>query len=246
MAFKLVLTAALFDALSDAHKALYKKNETTGEYLLDVDPADLPDVTGLKKKTEELLAEKKEEQRKREEAERERAKKDGDITALESSWQTRLETETGGLKTKVSKRDQQLARLTVGRAATEMAAELAIAGSAKALLPHIERRLKMELNEETDEVTIRVLNAAGQPSAMTLDQLKDEFRHDSAFAPLIVASKANGSGADGGKNKGGGAANGKSFDEMTEAERIELNKKNPVEFRRLKDDHRKAQRAARG
>jgi hypothetical protein len=59
-----------------------------------------------------------------------------------------------------------------------------------------------------------------------------------------VASKANGSGADGGKGKGGGAPGGKSFEEMTEAERIELNRKNPTEFRRLKEDHRKAQRAA--
>lgn len=241
--FKLTLDQAGFDALEEGHKAFYKKDEKTGAYHLDLDPADIPDVEGLKKKNQELLDEKKAEQRKREEAERERAKKEGDIAALETSWQTRLDTETGTLKTENDGLKSQLERLTVGRAATELAAELAVVtngvSSAKALLPHIERRLKMEAGAD-GEIKVRVLDAAGKPSAMTLDQLKDEFRNDPVFAPLIAASKANGGGADGGKDNGGGGAT-KKFAEMTEAERAELHRKDPAEFKRQSEAHKAAQ-----
>lgn len=245
--FKLTLDQAGFDALEEGHKAFYKKDEKTGAYHLDLDPADIPDVEGLKRKNQELLDEKKAEQRRREEAERERAKKDGDIAALETSWQTRLDTETGTLKGENQKLTSQLESLTVGRAATELAAELAVVtngvSSAKALLPHIERRLKMEVSAD-GEVKVRVLDTAGKPSAMTLDQLKDEFRNDPVFAPLIAASKAGGSGADGGKNNGGGGAT-KKFKDMSEAERIELHRKDPAEFKRQKaefDAEQKKQR----
>jgi hypothetical protein len=245
--FKLTLDQAAFEALEEGHKAFYKKDEKTGAYHLDLDPADIPDVEGLKRKNQELLDEKKAEQRRREEAERERAKKEGDITALETSWQTRLETETGTLKGENQKLATQLERLTVGRAATELAAELAVVtngvSSAKALLPHIERRLSMETTSD-GEVKVRVLDTAGKPSAMTLDQLKDEFRNDPVFAPLIAASKAGGSGADGGKNNGGGGAT-KKFADMNEAERTELHRKDPAEFKRQSEAHKATQQRQR-
>lgn len=223
------------DNLDEPSKALYKKDEKTGKFHLDVDPADIPDVGGLKAKVQELLDEKKEEQRKARENADKAAKAAGDIEALEKSWGERLASETGGLKSEVSKRDAQLAKLTVGRAATEIAAELAVVtngvSSAKALLPHIERRLQMEM--VGDEVRVRVLDANGKPSAMTIDQLKDEFRNDAVFAPLIQASKAGGSGADGGKGNGGGGA-AKSFNDLTEKERTELWRRDPAEFNRQK------------
>lgn len=231
MAFKLIIDDAAFQALPEAHQPLYTK-QADGSYKLDVDPEDIPDVTGLKSKVTELLEEKKREKALREAAERERAVKDGDITALEESWKTRLETETGTLKSEVTKRDAQLARLTVGRTAVEMAAELAVVtngvSSAKALLPHIERRLTMQMDGE--DATVRVLDTSGKLSAMTLDQLKDEFRNDPVFAPLIQASKGGGSGADGGKGGGGGAT--KQFKDMTEAERVALHQKDPAAFKR--------------
>lgn len=234
------------EGLDDAQKALYKLDEKSGKYHLDVDPADIPDVNGLKTKVQELLDEKKEEQRKAREAAEKAAKASGDIAALEQSWQTRLDTETGALKTESQKKDAMLARLTVGRAATEIAAELAVVNngvsSAKALLPHIERRLTMEM--DGDEVKVRVLDVNGKPSAMTLEQLKDEFRNDPVFAPLISASKAGGSGADGSKDNGGGGAT-KKFKDMNESERTELHRKDPAEFKRQKaefDAEQKKQR----
>lgn len=234
--FKLILNQAQYDALDDSLKVAYKKNETSGNYDLDLDPAEIPDVTGLKNKVTELLDEKKESDRKAREATEKLARESGNVAALDESWQKRLDTETGALKGDLTKKDALLAKLTVGRAATEIAAELAVVtngvSSAKALLPHVERRLAMEMDGE--EVKVRVLDVNGKPSALTLDQLKDEFRSDPVFAPLITASKAGGSGGDGGKGNGGGGAT-KKFSELTEKERTELYRKDPAEFKRLKD-----------
>ncbi|MBU4717038.1 hypothetical protein IF170_23790, partial [Salmonella enterica subsp. enterica serovar Typhimurium] len=56
-----------------------------------------------------------------------------------------------------------------------------------------------------------------------------------AFSHLIKANAASGGGASGGK--GGGAA--KMFSEMTEAERLELHRTNPAEFKRQLEALRK-------
>ncbi|WP_223531259.1 putative metallopeptidase [Pseudomonas sp. GL-R-19] len=55
----------------------------------------------------------------------------------------------------------------------------------------------------TDEV--EGFDKQGKLSASTLDELKAEFANNTAFAPLIVGSKASGGGA-GGAGHGGGAA----------------------------------------
>lgn len=247
MAFKLKITKTAYDALSDEHKALYVQIGETDEYKLDVDDEDLPDVDGLRKKNQQLLDEKKAEQRRREDAERERAKRDGDVAALETSWQTRLDNETGTLRTENQRMVAQLQSLTVGRAATELAAELAVVtngvSSAKALLPHIASRLSMEAGED-GVVKIRVLDADGKPSAMTLDQLKEEFKGDPVFAPLIQASKAGGSGADGGKG-GGGGADTKSFADMTSTERTALFRSNPTKFKQMQAEWKASNPPAR-
>lgn len=92
--------------------------------------------------------------------------------------------------------------MTVEATASAMAAELAVEGSAKALLPHIRARMTMELRD--GKPTAVILGPDGKPSALTVAELKQEFINDAAFAPLIVGSKASGAG--GGKGgKGGGA-----------------------------------------
>lgn len=203
------------EGLDESQHDLY--TEKDGKYVLNIEGMpQQEDVSGLKNKVNELLAEKKAaEQKAKESAEaarkeaEEAARKSGNVEALEKSWQekysrrenelsTQLETERNSLQS-------QIKALTVGRTATDLAAELAIQGSAKALLPHIERRLGMDIRD--GKPTVVVLDAAGNPSAATLDELKAEFTNDVAFAPLIVGSKASGGGA-GGAGKGGGAAQG--------------------------------------
>lgn len=93
--------------------------------------------------------------------------------------------------------------MTVGQTATKLAAELAISGSADVLLPHIQSRLTVEIKDGAPSV--RVLDLQGKPTALTIDELKQEFISNKAFAPLIAASKATGGGASTTNNSGSGA-----------------------------------------
>lgn len=215
------------EGVDEAVRALY--TEKDGKFVLGIEG--LPqqeDVTGLKAKVDELLGEKKLAEKKAREAEElartereEAARKSGNVEELERSWSekyNRREAELNGmLEQERGTLSTQIRDLTVGRTATDIASALAIPGSAKALLPHIERRLSVE--QRDGKPVVVVLDQQGKLSAATLDELKAEFANDTAFAPLIAGSKASGGGA-AGAGGGGGAAKGKiggTKDERTAA-----------------------------
>ncbi len=194
------------DTIDEPLRGLYEEKE--GKFRLKVDG--LPNDEGLKKKNQELLDELKGFKRTQKEKDDQLAKereellaKNGDVEALRKSYEDKI----GKFSTEFSEKEKsyqtQLQRLTVGQAATTLAAELAIPGHAMALLPHIQPRLAMELREGVP-VTV-VIGLDGKPSAMTIEELKAELAATQVLAPLIAASKAAGGGASGGGN-GGGAA----------------------------------------
>lgn len=204
------------EGVDEAVRALY--TEKDGKFVLGIEG--LPqqeDVSGLKAKVDELLGEKKAAEKKAREAEEaarlereELARKSGNVEELERSWTekfSRREAElTGTLEQERATLSGQIRDLTVGRTATDIASALAVQGSAKALLPHIERRLSVE--QRDGKPVVVVLDSQGKLSAATLDELKAEIANDAAFAPLIAGSKASGGGA-GGAGGGGGAPKGK-------------------------------------
>ena len=204
------------EGVDEAVRALY--TEKDGKFVLGIEG--LPqqeDVSGLKAKVDELLGEKKLAEKKAREAEEaarlereEAARKSGNVEELERSWSekyNRREAELNGmLEQERGTLSGQIRDLTVGRTATDIASALAVQGSAKALLPHIERRLSVE--QRDGKPVVVVLDAQGKLSAATLDELKAELANDTAFAPLIAGSKASGGGA-GGAGGGGGAPKGK-------------------------------------
>ncbi|MBV4518524.1 hypothetical protein KVG88_00480 [Pseudomonas sp. SWRI74] len=204
------------DGLEDSVKSLYTEKE--GKFVLGIEGLPQPeDVSGLKSKVQELLDEKKAADKARKDAEEqarldreEAARKSGNVEELERSWTekyNRREAELNGmLEQERGTLSGQIRDLTVGRTATDIASALAIPGSAKALLPHIERRLGVE--QRDGKPVVVVLDPQGKLSAATLDELKAEFANDTAFAPLIAGSKASGGGA-AGAGGGGGAAKGK-------------------------------------
>jgi hypothetical protein len=203
--------------------------EKGGKYVLNIEGLPQPeDVSGLKSKVQELLDEKKAADKARKDAEEqarldreEAARKSGNVEELERSWSekyARREAELNGmLESERGTLSTQIRDLTVGRTATDIASSLAIPGSAEALLPHIERRLSVE--QRDGKPVVVVLDKQGRLSAATLDELKEEFANNTAFAPLIAGSKASGGGASGAGN-GGGAAKGNiggNKDERTKA-----------------------------
>lgn len=187
----------------------------------------LKGIEALKAKNDELIAEKREAQRKAKEREEaaaqaaaEAAAKAGDVEALNKSWEAKLAKREAELTEALKARDSQLMDLTVGATAQRLASELAVPGSADVLLPHIKSRLRYE-----DGKTV-VLDTEGKPSASTVDELANEIRNDKRFAPLIVASMADGGGASG--SRGGGAATLKRS-QMTPAQKREFIEKNGQE-----------------
>jgi len=213
------------EGLEDGVKGLYEEKD--GKFRLKVDG--LPDVSGLKKKLDELMDESKAAKRKAKEieeaAERERAEalaKSGDVESLRKSYDEKFGKTKTEYETQIQNYQQQLQRLTVGQTATTLAAELAIPGSAPVLLPHIQARLSMEIRDG-QPVTV-VMSADGKPSAMTIEELKTELSANPAFAPIIAASKAAGGGASGSGNGGGAAkktVTRSQFDSMTPSAKSE-------------------------
>lgn len=220
------------DGLDDSVKGLY--SEKDGAFVLSVEGIPPPeDVSGLKSKLDELLAEKKSEAEKRRQAEEaakqaaeEAARKAGDIGALESSWKEKLAAREQELLDQIKAKDNAVIELTSGQTAVKLAAELAVQGSADVLLPHIKSRLRTEYRD--GQPTTVVLDKDGRPSAMSVDDLKKEFVGNAAFAPLIVASKASGAGrtvGDGGGAAKPGSLTGSKSDRLAAIEQMIANSK---------------------
>ena len=218
------------DGVEESVKSLYEEKD--GKYILKIEGIPQPqNDDGLRKKVDELLAEKKAEQQKRKEAEEqarkeaeENARKNGNIEALEKSWGEKFTARETELLNEKQSLEAQVYKLTVGSKATELAAKLAVPGSDSVLLPHISNRLQVETVD--GEIKIRVLDLQGKPSALSIEDLEKEFRANEAFKPLIRASNASGSGASGGQ--GGGAT--KKPSEMNQTERAAWQKDDPEGF----------------
>jgi len=175
-------------------------------------------VEALEAKNREILSEKAAAKKAAEEAAAEAARKSGDVEAIEKSWQEKLQSEIEAREARIGEYEQMVNRMTVGSEASKLAAELALPGSAEALLPHIERRLAVEIKD--GKPAIRVLGADGKPTANGIEDLRKEITENKAFAPLLVGSNASGSGNVGGKgNTGGKVITREAFDAMPQADR---------------------------
>jgi len=198
------------DGLDTSVASLYDKTEA-GKFRLKVDGVPQGDDTaGLKKKVDELLAEKKAAAAKAKEAEEmarkaaeEAARKAGDTEALDKSWNQKYTEALSAKDNELNSLRGTLNTLLVDNVATNLANELAVQGSAALLMPHIKGRLAVEIRDGQPKTV--VIGQDGKPSALTIDELKAEFASNPAFAPVIAGSKATGGGASGANGRGGGA-----------------------------------------
>lgn len=252
MALKFKLDS--LEGLDEATQKLYVKSGD--KYVLAVEGVQEGDVAGLKSQVEKLLGEKKDiekkladiekAQKEAEEAARiaaeEAAKKAGDVTALEKSWQTKLEKKESELKAQyegtIEKMKSALSRLLRTNVANEIATKIGLKGSESVLARLLLDRIGYE--EENGDYKTVVLDKDGNRSALSIEELMKEVQSDKAFAPLIQGSSASGGGAGGGSDGAGGA---KKFSEMSEKERTELYRSDPAKFRKLAAEH-KASRAS--
>lgn len=221
--------AESIEDLPESVQELYEKTDNGFE--LKVTGLPEPDeshLDGLKKKVEELLTESKAAKKKAraavteaEQAKMEAAKQGNDTDALHKSWESKFTARESELQDRIGTLTNTIVGLTSGQAASKIASEIAIQGSASVLLPHVELRLRAETKEDGSVETI-VLDKNGQPSALTIDELKQEFQNSASFAPLIIGTKANGAGRTGGMDSGGAASQEitrASFDEKSQYQR---------------------------
>jgi len=155
---------------------------------------------GLKKKVDELLAEKKTEAEKaraaQEEAVRiaeEAARKSGDVEALEKSWSDKFNKAAEESKEALASATSVINKLTAGSAAKDIAASLAVKGSEGILEQLITPRLGVDMRDGGAIVTI--LDEHGKPSALSVDEFKESLTSNAAMAPLLAGTKGNGGGA---------------------------------------------------
>jgi len=228
MAMKRTITKEAYAALSDDMKKEYKES---GEvYVLDLEDYEDPGELRRARDREKEAARKAKEEAEAAKRELEEAKASGhanrgDIKALEDSYKAKLLKLEETKNSTIKQREAFIRKTLVDNVAQSLASKLS--DSPSLLLPHIRSRLEVDL--EGDEPATRVLGSDGKPSASTLADLEAEFVANKEFAAIIRASKASGGGASG--NQGGGAA--KKPSEYSEAERVELYKKDPAQFRKL-------------
>lgn len=220
------------DGLDESVASLYAQKD--GAYFLNVSGVVSEDeLAGIKANRDALLAEKKEQQRLAQEAESERlriereaneeaARKAGDWQALEDSYKTKLSEKEAEFLAQSDTLRKQVYKLTVGDQALKLASEISKPHAQGILTRFIEERLTLD-----ESGVVRVLDLQGKPSAMTIEDLKTEFKANAMFHDIVVVNNSSGGGATGGGFGGGAAKNPK---DMTADERAEWSMKDPQGF----------------
>lgn len=194
------------------------------------------EVAGLKANNEALLTEKKEATRKANEAEAERQRAHQESLKSAGKMDEFEKTIRSQYEPVLKEKEERYASLASRVLGSERKAVLgAFAGdfitpeAVDILAPFVRTEF------EGDDVVTKFVGPDGNVITTDPEQFRKYLREHKAFSHLMKASAASGGGASGGK--GGGAA--KTFSEMTEAERLELNRTNPAEFKRQLEALRK-------
>lgn len=230
------------DGLDEKYHDLYEK-QSDGKFHLKIEDDDGEELKRAKE--HEVNARKDAEKKARELADQLKAvqadikklndekddshRKSGDVESLEASWQKKYSEREGDLQSKLDTVQSALQGQMVDNVARQMATKLA-GDNADIIMPHIHNRLSVELDDDGHAKT-RVLDAEGKASSYTTEELEKEFFTSERFAPIVVGSKAKGGGATGAR----GGDHKRKFSEMSSAEKVALKRKNPDEYRRLRD-----------
>jgi chromosome segregation ATPase len=205
MIMALKYTVESLDGLEAPIAKLYAKGDD-GKFRLGVEGVEPEEnVAGLKKahaadKAELAEMKKKLADREAKQAEIEAeaarqaealARKSGDVAALEKSWQEKMTKRERELLEQLKAKESAIEALTVDATAQKLAAEL-FGDGAGALIHNVRARLRTEIVD--GKPTVRVLDESGQPSAMTIDELKKSFVDNKTYARFIIGSRASGGG----------------------------------------------------
>ena len=212
------VSADEFGTLEDSQKGLYSQGENG--YTLNVEGVPQEDVSGLKRKIDELLTEKKSVQQKANEADEQakaelaaKLKNANDYEQLYNSSESEREKATVELATLKANLQQQQVASQASTVASKLTKDTA---RAKLLSAQIVSRLSLVDGE------VRVLDANGNLTVSSVEELTASIKAEYPF--LVDGSQAAGGGATGG-NSGAGDAKTVSradFDNLGQSERSQF------------------------
>lgn len=218
MSIKYTVSAEEFTTLDESQQGLYSQGEDG--YTLNVDGVPQEDVSGLKRKIDELLTEKKTAQQKAQEAEQlakaeheAKLKKANDYEQLYNSSEAERQKASEALQNLQS----QIERQQINGKALELATGLTKdTARAKLLSEQITSRLALVDGE------LRVQDANGNLTVSSVEELTQSIKTEYPF--LVDGLESSGGGATGGNS--GGASDSKTvsradFDAMDSYKRME-------------------------
>ena len=186
-----------FDTLDDSVKGLYSQGEDG--YTLNVDGVPKEDVSGLKRKIDELLTEKKTVQQKAIEAEEaarletaEKLRKANDFEQLYNSSESERQKAADELATLKANLQQQQVEGQASKVAASLTKDTA---RANLLSQQISSRLSLVDGE------VRVLDTNGNLTVSSVEELTQSIKAEYPF--LVDGSQAAGGGATGGSSGAG-------------------------------------------
>jgi hypothetical protein len=145
---------------------------------------------------------------------------DGLRKSYEEREATKLLQSKQTYETEIGKLSGALREVLITKESQRIA--LALAADEK-FAPHfmaaITPRLVVEYGQD-GRASTRVLDRSGQPSALTLDALKEEISQDPSFAPLLKGSQATGGGAASASGVGGASTGTIDLSKATMAEKV--------------------------
>lgn len=198
MSIQFSLDAESHEALDESQKGLYTL-QGDNTFQLNVEGVPTQDVSGLKRKIDELLTEKKSVQQRATEAEEiakleaaEKLKKANDFEQLYNSSELEREKASGELATLKANLQKQQVASQAGDVASKLTKDTA---RAKLLTEQIASRLSLVDGE------IRVLDANGNLTVSTVEELTTSIKTEYPF--LVDGSQAAGGGATGGSSGAG-------------------------------------------
>ncbi len=205
-----------FDTLDDSVKGLYSQGEDG--YTLNVDGVPKEDVSGLKRKIDELLTEKKTVQQKAIEAEEavrletaEKLRKANDFEQLYNSSESERQKAADELATLKANLQQQQVEGQASKVAASLTKDTA---RANLLSQQISSRLSLVDGE------VRVLDTNGNLTVSSVEELTQSIKAEYPF--LVDGSQAAGGGATGGSSGAGDAkqVSRADFDAMDSRKRM--------------------------
>lgn len=207
MKLKRKITQTELEQLAEPLQALYAK--VGDDFILQVEDTAFETLKAEKKKAEDELKKyqdeeaeriKKAEERAEQKAKEkyEKAKTDKDVEAIEKSWSEKYDKLQAEKEELNAKHIDYVKKALIETAVAKMASE--ISTSPTLISPHIRSRLDVDFSSE--EPKLIVLDANGQRSAQTLQELQKSFIDNKDFSAIIKVTSATGGAKAGGLSSG--------------------------------------------